>query len=141
VAFGDTAPDGKERNTSGNLVNVEARKLAVMIVNRSSSTITRVEAQFCLGNSMIPYHRLSGSPASGRYRKCSVPDTGHRPSARCGGVLTPFDTGIRFETDGIHERSLAGPYPVVRWTDRWGTTWEHKRGVARPVRDDEPWEP
>lgn len=141
VAFGDTAPDGTERNTSGNLVKVEVRKLAVMIVNRSSSTITRVEAQFCLGNSMIPYHRFERISGFGQVPE--VLRSGYRPSPErpMRGVLTPFDTGIRFETDGIHERSLAGPYPVVRWTDRWGATWEHKRGFARPVREDEPWGP
>lgn len=37
--------------------------------------------------------------------------------------------------------SLAAPYPVVRWTDQWGTRWEHKRGVVRRVSDTEPWEP
>jgi hypothetical protein len=34
---------------------------------------------------------------------------------------------------------LKNPYPVVRWADRWGTRWEHRRGEVRQVRDDEPW--
>jgi hypothetical protein len=55
------------------------------------------------------------------------------------GVLTPFDTGIRFETDQIHEKYLSGPYPVVRWMDHRGTHWEHKRGVVRQITDNEQW--
>jgi hypothetical protein len=141
VAFGDTAPDGKVRDNMGDLKPVEVRALAAIVVNRSSSTITRVEAQFCLGNSMISHHRYER--VSGFQQ---VPDKlreGYRPSPErmMSGVLTPFDIGIRFETDEIHERHLAGPYPVVRWTDRWGARWEHKRGVVRPIREDELWEP
>jgi hypothetical protein len=141
VAFGDTAPDGKVRDNWGNLVDVEVRQMAVMVVNRSPSTITRIEAQFCLGRSMMPHHRYERVPGFGQ-----VPDklrTGYRPSPErpMSSVLTPFDVGIRFETGEIHEQHLVSPYPVVRWTDRWGARWEHKRGVVRQVRDDEPWEP
>jgi hypothetical protein len=36
------------------------------------------------------------------------------------GMLTPWDGGIRFETDDTHVRHLVSAYPIVRWTDRWG---------------------
>lgn len=36
------------------------------------------------------------------------------------GTLTPWDVGMRFETDRIHVRHLGSPYPVVRWRDQWG---------------------
>jgi hypothetical protein len=57
------------------------------------------------------------------------------------GILTPFDGGLQFETEAIPERDLADPYALARWTDHWGTRWEHKRGVVRIIRDDETWEP
>ena len=31
--------------------------------------------------------------------------------------------------------------PIIRWTDRWGTRWEHKLGQVRPIAAEEPWEP
>ncbi len=57
------------------------------------------------------------------------------------GILAPWDLGIRFESDEVHVQNLKGHYALVRWTDRWGTRWEHRRGEVRQVRDDEPWSP
>jgi hypothetical protein len=116
-------------------------RLAVMVVNRGSFTITRVDAQFCTGISMVSYQsylRLPGfmkvpEGMRGAYSPVRQPSM--------NGVLTPFDEGIVFETDTIHEKDLSAPYPVVRWTDQWGTRWEHKRGVVRRVSDTEQWEP
>lgn len=117
------------------------KQLAIMIVNRGSYTITRIEAQFCLGNSMITYHRYVREPGFGELPRRLVEQFGPSPERAVYGVLASWDTGIRFETDAIHERHLASWYPVVRWTDRWGTRWEHKRGVVRQVTDTQPWEP
>jgi hypothetical protein len=36
------------------------------------------------------------------------------------GVLTPWDTGLRSESDEIGVQQLKGHYALVRWTDRWG---------------------
>jgi hypothetical protein len=57
------------------------------------------------------------------------------------GILTRSTGGRQFETEAIPERDLADPYTLARWTDHWGTRWEHKRGVVRIIRDDEMWEP
>ena len=141
VAFGERDPGTGPPDTQGRAAPSEVRQLAVMVVNRGSSTITRLEAQFCLGSSMISharYHRETG------FQKVPEPlRSGYYSSREQAvlGVLTPFDAGIRFETDEIHIRNLSGPFPIVRWTDRWGTRWEHKRGVVRRIREDEPWEP
>ena len=32
-------------------------------------------------------------------------------------------------------------YPLVRWTDRWGTRWEHRLGEVRQIRDGQDWAP
>lgn len=141
VAFGERDPGKGPPDVQGRTAPSEARQLAVMVVNRGSFTITRVEAQFCLGSSIIQhdgYQRVTGFE--------QVPEvlrSGYYASREQAvrGVLTPFDVGIRFETDEIHLRYLSGPFPIVRWTDRWGTRWEHKRGVVRQIGDDAPWEP
>ena len=62
------------------------------------------------------------------------------PEAESPKVLTPFDAGVRFETNALIQRNLPTVYPVVRWTDRWGARWEHKRGVVRQVPDGAQWE-
>jgi hypothetical protein len=34
---------------------------------------------------------------------------------------------------------LVGIYLVVRWTDRWGTRWENRRGDVRKIKASAPW--
>ena len=112
-----------------------AKILAVMIVNRGSYTITRIEAQFSPdGLSLIPHHRftrLAGFddvPELLRVRFSRLrDDTGY------GRILAPGDTGIRFETDPVGVNHLAGPHAVVSWTDRWDQRWEHKKGDIRKL--------
>ncbi len=120
----------------------DALHLAVMAVNRGSFTITSVEAQFSYdGVSLEPpqgYQRLSGfGNVRPRLRE------GWSPSSERAmhGVLAPWDAGIRFESDEVSAERLNNPYPLVRWTDRWGTRWEHRRGEVRQVREDAPWVP
>jgi hypothetical protein len=140
VVLGEAGGETTEFTAYGDPKPPQTKLLAVMVVNRSPYTITRVEVRFCLGRSLIQHHRyervssLDAVPGKVRH--------GFRPSAErpLSDVLTPFDEGIRFETDEIHEKYLSGPYPVVRWKDHWGTFWEHKRGVVRQVTDGQPWE-
>lgn len=126
----------------GEGVQAEVKRLAVIVLNHGSFTITRVDAQLCLGgNSMQPYHSSRRFGVSDEIPPDVVGSFSTFPGRAMSGVLTPFDRGIRFETDDIHERHLVMPYPVVRWMDHWGTTWEHKRGVVRQVSESAPWEP
>jgi hypothetical protein len=55
--------------------------------------------------------------------------------------LTRWDQDIVFESDPVNDGQVAGAYPVVRWTDRWGNRWEHKRAEVRQTKDGEPWTP
>jgi len=48
---------------------------------------------------------------------------------------------MRSESDPVPAQDFAGPYPVVRWTDRWRTRWEHKRGEIKQVTADASWLP
>lgn len=142
VATGEQAVGRGGPVARGEGVQAEVKRLAVTVVNRGSFTITGVDAQLCLGgNSMQPYHRHTR--VTGFEQVPDILRAGFYPSPErpLRGVLTPFDTGIRFETDQIHEDHLVMPYPVVRWMDHWGTFWESKRGVVRQVSDGQPWEP
>jgi hypothetical protein len=48
---------------------------------------------------------------------------------------------MRFEANGIHKKHISGPYAVIRWTDRWGQRWEHKKGEVHKVTEGEQWRP
>jgi hypothetical protein len=51
-------------------------------------------------------------------------------------ILAPWDAGLRFIMDAITiAGNLAGAYPVVRWTDRWGNRREHQLGHVVKVED------
>ncbi len=119
------------------------KRLAALVVNRGKYTITQLEAQFCLsGTQLITPHRterISGLldlPAQLHFG-WGAPEREWAMS----GTLTPWDTGMRFETDRIHVRHLGNSYPVVRWRDQWGTRWEHNRGRVRTVVEGEQWVP
>lgn len=119
----------------------EVRRLAAIIVNHGAYTIRRIELQFCIGKSLTPprrYERVPGFrdlPEALRGRGTAVGGVPLR------GVLTPFDRGMVFFTDNIHQDHLVSPYPIVRWVDHWGTWWEHKLGVVHQIADGEQWEP
>jgi len=55
--------------------------------------------------------------------------------------LTPWDSAMRAATDLLDVAQLTDPRVIVRWTDRWGTRWEHKRGDVRMVDESAPWVP
>lgn len=130
-AYGDAGPDA-------------AKFLAALVVNRGRYAITEVTAQFSPdGESLTTSRRVVRIPLS----FASLPDElrgGFRPLSDKrghGDTLAPWDAGMRFESDAVGVHHLAGPYFVIRWTDRWGTNWEHKQGVVRAVVEGQPWAP
>ena len=143
IEFDERDPGTGPPDVQGHRAPSGARDLAAMMVNRGSFTITQIEAQFCLADRMIPH--LQRQHISGVMELPELLRGPFVPTAASErimyGVLPPWDVGIRFEVGGFDRGDLFGWYPVVRWTDRWGTRWEHKRGVVRPVSDDEPWGP
>jgi hypothetical protein len=141
VVLAQRPAEGMPYTMPGGELRAELKQMAAMVVNRGLFSVTDVDAQFAFGADMLPhsgYRRVAGFESvskllRGGYWEASESDA---PI-----VLTPFDAGIRFETNSVIERKLPSMYPVVRWRDRWGTRWEHKRGVVRQVVDGDPWEP
>ena len=141
VILGERLGTSVGRNGYGDKGPAETKVLAAMVSNSGSYTITRVEAQFCIGISMRQPHRHEGFANAAILPDAVLGDFRPAPELPLQRVLTSADWGIRFETDEIHVKYLTGPYAVVRWTDEWGTRWEHKRGVVRPISEDEQWAP
>ena len=56
-------------------------------------------------------------------------------------TLCPMDLGMQYTSDGLPLKFLVDSYPIIRWQDRWGTWWEHKKGVVQEIDENEPWMP
>jgi hypothetical protein len=56
-------------------------------------------------------------------------------------MLPPGVAGIRFIGAAMASHDLHGLNPIVRWTDRWGTCWEHRKGEVRQIKECEEWKP
>lgn len=123
----------------------DASRLLALLVNRSSQTITQVEARFSPdGQSLIPHRRqqrvLSYAnlppelPTDPQYVRLAE-------AASSSDRLTPWDAGMTIETDLIDLQRLTDPHVIVRWIDRWGTRWEHKRGEVQPIQPGAQWSP
>ena len=117
--YGDPGPDA-------------AKRLAAL-VNNGRYAITCVTAQFS------PDGRSLSSPSQVTRVLAdfgSLPRTlrgnfgALRDEQGHGDTLAPWDAGMRFESDDVGVQHLVGPYFVIRWKDRWGTNWEHKRGAS-----------
>ena len=143
VEQGET-PSGTPTDDTYKEPTDEARTLFALVVNSGSFTITRVEAQFRLrsgGNGSLvtarQTERITGfGKLDERLRRevWSAPDFNPYVSR-----LAPWDVGISFRTDSIATRYTLGWFPVIRWTDRWGTRWEHRQGEVHVISADELW--
>jgi hypothetical protein len=121
----------------------DANRLVALIVNHGSQTITQIEARFSpAGQGVISHHKQTRIP--GHYNLppelvVGQPFEAPAEAASYGDRLTPWDTGMSIETDVIGVQRLTDPRAIVRWTDRWGTRWEHKRGEVCAVDHGATW--
>jgi hypothetical protein len=121
----------------------DANRLVALIVNRGSQTITQIGARFSPdGQSVVSHHkqtRIPGHPNLPPELLAGPPFEAPAEAASYGDRLTPWDTGMVVETDAMGVQRLKDPRVIVRWTDRWGTRWENKRGEVQQVQDGSAW--
>lgn len=55
-----------------------------------------------------------------------------------GGTIPP-GAGMRFEGDEMLDSVLRESFPIVRWRDRWGRTWEYRKGETYTTLLGWPW--
>ena len=125
---------------------VPLRRVAAIIINHGRYTITHVEAQLRLSSggspSLVPFDMSERVPQTEDLDdRLRAGMSGLLEAMMHGDRLTPWDLGIRFESDPMSSAQFPGAFPVVRWRDRWGTCWEHRRGEVRQIRDGEEWQP
>ena len=133
---------GTKRGPGDSPGHTTSRRLAAFVENGGSYPIRDVDVMFCLtldGPLEKPEEseRILASPDAVKLRNGFSISEGKLIVQE---VLTPWDVGIRFESDVIPAGKLVQPYVVARWTDRWGTMWEHARGRLRQVTYDDPWD-
>jgi hypothetical protein len=111
-----------------------------LVVNHGKYTITDVDAWLTLAKGIRTFPKrervlglrdLDAELTEGVTAQLD----GTTPDAH-SDILAPWDAGLRFvvqvtDIDPATHGTLAGAYPVVRWTDRWGNRWEHCLGRAR----------
>lgn len=120
-------------------------RVVVIVINHSRYTITRIDAQLRLSAggsaSLVQFDGRELVPSAQELDTGLGGGLGVRLAKMHTDRLTPWDPGLRFETDLIGAAHLPGAYPVVRWADQWGTRWEHRRGEVRQIAEDADWEP
>jgi len=113
-----------------------------LVVNHGKYTITDVEAWLTLARGIEAFPSrtrvlgLRGLDAELTEGVTPQLD-GTTPDAH-SDILAPWDAGLRFVVqvtaiDVATHGTLAGAYPVVRWTDRWGNRWEHCLGRVQKI--------
>jgi len=109
--------------------------LVAAVINRGPYTITEVEVQFCLdGVTLRPAASCERVPNFAK-----LPDGLRKPGdvseeRAMKGVLTPWDAGMRAESDEVPVQKLRRHYAVVSWTDQWGQRWQHGPGTVRRIK-------
>jgi len=136
VVQGERPADGQPDSKPSALV------LVAIVRNCGRYTITRIEVGFSLDG-----RRLRSPPSNVRVSSFEDLPGGLRKRGDTSeeramkGVLTPWDTGMRSESDQVNVELLKGHHAIVRWTDEWGKRWEHRLGKVRRIGDDDAWVP
>jgi hypothetical protein len=124
---------------------------AAVVVNRGHYAITKVDARFSNGESsqrVVETRHLSAlirlpKELRGLNQELQGSDEEFIPWPDDFNVvsLVPRDPGLQLIGPALQTSRSLYMYPLVRWTDRWGTRWEHRRGEVRQVCDDQEWTP
>jgi hypothetical protein len=130
----------REQLTEAYAVSVLFGGNVTIVVNRGKFTITKVEAQLRLGDGTLTefLSRARLLDIKGLDAELRADATSGLDAISHSDLLTPWDLGLRFVKNQEVTDGLFGAYPIVRWTDRWGTRWEHKLGEARTLQPGSP---
>lgn len=124
-------------------VDSQARILAAIVINHGKYSIDRLQAKL----------NLRERPLQPFISCVRVPDTRKLDEELKAGtnavidadslqmdLLTPWDLGMRFESEILDRTQIPLSYPIVRWRDRWGQHWERTASQIRQISENEPWE-
>jgi hypothetical protein len=115
----------------------EERPVAV-VINNGRFTITNLDARFARNSILYQCQQMEYYSAYPTLPEELVSGLVADPAIN---ILPPGFAGVRFIGGSMAAQELRGINPIVRWTDSWGTRWEHKVGQVRSIAAEEPWEP
>ena len=109
-----------------------------LVINRGRGTITKIDPSFSDGHNTSFVHDRQSYAERGDLSHDLRNDVTDVVSYV--GMLQP---GGRMRALGelMSHRELRQIFPVVRWNDRWGTRWEHRKGEVRQIEEREDWKP
>ena len=109
-----------------------------VVINNGRFTVTSLDARFARNAALYQCQQMEYYSAYPALPQELVSGLVADPAIN---ILPPGFAGVRFIGASMAAGDLHGMNPIVRWTDRWGTRWEHKLGQVRPITAEEPWEP
>lgn len=117
------------------------RRLLLTVSNQGRFTIIHLEARFCTDGRTVVAPVGSDRDLPAEYQGKKVMGL-IREEGAMAGILRGLGEGMRFGSDPLSLEQLKDPYVLVRWTDRWGTRWEHRLGQVRRIEGgDTAWTP
>lgn len=135
AAYSVQVVQGERPSPGQSVQDPSALVLVAVVINRGPYTITGVEVQFCLDGG-TPRPAANCERVSNFAR---LPDELRKPGdvseeRAMKDVLTPWDAGMRAESDEVPVQELRGHYAAVSWTDQWGQRWQHGPGTVQRIR-------
>ena len=117
---------------------VEAEECPVaVVINNGRFTITNLDARFARNAALYQCQQREYYSAYPALPQEFVSGLVADPAIN---ILPPGFAGVRFIGGSMLAKEVQGMTPIVRWTDRWGTRWEHKLGQVWPIAAEAPWE-
>jgi len=117
------------------------RQLAAVVVNRGRYAITGIEARFLicdvLSESRKSFIRRGGLDDVPEELRTELAEQVNPTRA-----LSSRDVGMRFDlVYPVNVTNVQDASVIIRFTDRWGSRWEHRSGEVRKIAEDEDWKP
>jgi hypothetical protein len=109
-----------------------------VVINNGRFTITSLDARFARNAVLSKCQQMEYYSAYPALPKELISGLVADPAIN---MLPPGFAGVRFIGGSMAAEELHDMNPIVRWTDRWGTRWEHKLGQVGPIAPEEPWQP
>jgi hypothetical protein len=135
----DAGTEGKQPDRDA---DEPVERAAVLVINHGHYTIIRIQAQLCTGGSSLLGYASTDHRSAFYYLPPELRgEEVHEGRPVKLTTLCPMDLGMRYTSDVIASKFLVDSYPIIRWQDRWGTWWEHKKGVVQEIDENEPWMP
>jgi hypothetical protein len=132
--------EAEQRDHLAEAVAIEVTGVATtVLINHGKYTISGIAAKLCTRNNGAQDFDKSERILGARAAAAALGADTNLDAAFQPDILTPWDAGMRFSTPPGDIDGLTGAFPIVRWTDRWGTRWQYQKGTVTAIDVGAPW--